>query len=82
MGWLRRFRSWLASLIPVPREIAEGPPAVDPRLDADALDAFGNEQIAQFGVGRSHAGSAPLLTPFGTAVAEDVREAQRESGDG
>ena len=81
MGRLRRLLSWLVALVPVPRGIADGPPAVDPRLDPDALDAFGHEQIAQFGVGRSHAASAPLLTPFGTDVAADVREAQRERVD-
>jgi hypothetical protein len=78
---LRRIRSWLVSLVPVSREIADGPPVVDPRLDPDALDTFGHEQIAQFGVGRSHAASAPLLTPFGTDVAAAVREAQSERVD-
>jgi hypothetical protein len=71
----------ITSLLPVPRDIDDAPPMVDPRVNPDALEAFGRAEISQFGVGQDHEGGAPLPTRYAMDRAADAREAQRRRTD-
>jgi hypothetical protein len=77
MNLIRRALGSIASLLPVPRDVDDAAPVVDPRVDPDALEVFGREQISQFGVGQGHAGAAPLPTHYATDRAADAHEAER-----
>jgi hypothetical protein len=81
MNLIRRALGSIASLLPVPRDVDDAPPVVDPRVDPDALDVYGRAQISQFGVGQGHAGGAPLPTHYATDRAADAREAERRRSD-
>lgn len=71
-------RSWfdrLTGLLPVPRSMSDEPPTVDPRVDPATMEAYGERQLAQFGVGQGHMGSAPLPSHY---AIEDAVEARTE----
>ena len=80
MRWLVRLFGRVSSLLPLPRDLDDRPPVVDPRVDPASLDTFGREQIAQFGPGQGHSG-APLPTRYATDAAADARDAEHHRVD-
>jgi hypothetical protein len=74
MGTIRRLLERLLSLVPVPRSIDDTPGPVDPRVDPDALEAFGRAEIT--GQGQPSFGGKPIIRRFGTERAADARAAR------
>jgi hypothetical protein len=71
MNALRRALDSLLSLIPVPRAIDDTPGPVDPRVDPDALEAFGRAEI--IGTGQPTSSGQPYVRRFSTERAADAR---------
>lgn len=73
MTRLRTFLARLLALVPVPRTIDDTPGPVDPRVDPDALEAFGRGEIT--GLGQPSYGGKPVIRRFSTERAADARDA-------
>jgi hypothetical protein len=71
MSALRQLLDSLMSLIPVPRSIDDTPGPVDPRVDPDALEAFGRAEI--IGTGQPTDAGHPIVRRFSTERAADAR---------
>jgi len=71
---IRRAFERLLSLIPVPRSVDDTPGVVDPRVDPDALEAFGRAEIT--GTGQPSFGGKPIIRRFSTERASDARAAR------
>jgi hypothetical protein len=74
MTAIRRVFEWLLSMVPVPRSVDDRPGPVDPRVDPDALEAFGRAEIT--GQGQSSFGGKPIIRRFSTERAADARAAR------
>ncbi len=77
MNLFQRMSAAIGSLIPVPREIDDRPPVIDPRLDPDFLEAFGSQQIRHFGGSAQTNGDGGLI-PWRSAL-DLAREARLEA---
>jgi hypothetical protein len=80
MNQVRRLVEAVVELLPLPDAMGGSRRPVDPRVDPEALEAFGEQQLAQFGVGQGHQGGAPLPTHYVLGDAEAARlELEREA---
>jgi hypothetical protein len=70
---LRQALEQLLSMIPVPRAIEDRPGPVDPRVDPEALEAFGRAEIS--GQGQPSFGGKPIIRRYSTERAADARAA-------
>lgn len=73
MSSIRQALERLLSMIPVPRSIDDTPGPVDPRVDPDALEAFGRAEIG--GQGQPSFGGKPIIRRYSTERAADARAA-------
>jgi hypothetical protein len=74
MTAVRRVLERLLSMVPVPRSVDDSPGPVDPRVDPDALEAFGRSEIT--GQGQPSFGGKPMIRRFSTERAADARAAR------
>jgi hypothetical protein len=70
---IRRALERLLSLVPVPRAIDDTPGPVDPRVDPEALEAFGRSEIG--GQAQPSFGGKPIIRRYSTERAADARAA-------
>jgi hypothetical protein len=73
MASIRQAIERLLSVVPVPRSIDNTPGPVDPRVDPDALEAFGRAEIS--GQGQPSLGGKPIIRRYSTERAADARAA-------
>ena len=71
MTSIRQALERLLSMIPVPRSIDDTPGPVDPRVDPEALEAFGRAEIS--GQGQPSLGGKPIIRRYSTERAADAR---------
>lgn len=80
MNQVRRLLEAMVESLPLPDAMGGSRRPVDPRVDPEALEAFGEDQLAQFGVGQGHMGGAPLPSHYALADAEAARlELERQA---
>jgi hypothetical protein len=78
MNLITRLVDRLTSLLPLPRSMDDHAPVVDPRVDPEALEAYGREELNQFGIGQDHQAAAPLPQHYTLERAADA--AKRTDG--
>ncbi len=79
MRLISRLVDRMTSLLPVPRSMDDREPVVDPRDDPAALEAYGREELNQFGIGQDHQAAAPLPQQYTLERAADARDAERRT---
>ena len=82
MNPIRRLAAALGAALPVPRDLDDEPPVVDPRVDPAAREAYGRAELGQFGgpAQRGAGGGVPVTT-FAIERAAEAADAEHARSD-